>query len=327
MKTFSALTRAVTGALLVAVLSLSANSVSASDEVRIGVDFNVLGSQVWVAQDQGFFQTHGVEADIRPFAFGVDTIDATLTGQLDFGIGLDFATTTRLQTGQLKIIAAVIEPEAGFHRLAVSDAIQAPEDLAGKKIGIAKGTAQHLVTIGYLQNFGVDVDGVELVPMPSLLEMVASLRARRIDAAFVWGDGVEQAEQIPHARILSDDKPANVRLHGYLVTTKDFAAENPDAVKNTLAALADATDWIETNFDAAVDIVASHARSPRQTVAAQMQRQNFTLSLKETQAAGFDVIAEFAEVNDITDRLIRPRDYIDASFLRAVAPERVTLDQ
>ncbi|MCR9196978.1 MAG: ABC transporter substrate-binding protein, partial [Hyphomonas sp.] len=116
MKRFSALTRlarAATGVLLAATLPLSINAASANDQVRIGVDFNVLGSQVWVAQEQAFFETHGIDADIRPFAFGVDTIDATLTGQLDFGIGLDFATTTRLQTEQLKIITAVIEPEAG----------------------------------------------------------------------------------------------------------------------------------------------------------------------------------------------------------------------
>jgi NitT/TauT family transport system substrate-binding protein len=301
----------------------AATAAFAADDVRIGVDFNVLGAQVWVAKDKGLFEKRGINAEVKPFAFGVDTIDATLTGQLDFGLGLDFATTTRLQSGQLKIISAIIEPEAGFHKLAVSEAIKKPEDLAGKNIGIAKGTAQHLVTISYLQNFGVT--DATLSPLPSLLEIVASLRAGRIDAAFVWGDGVAQASQIPGASILGDDKPANVRLYGYVTTTNQFAESNPQAVTNTLAALAEATDWMEANWDEAVDIVAGHAKSPREAVAAQMKNQHYTISLKQAQLDGFNKIADFALANGIVKEPIKPRNFIDESFLEQADASRVSL--
>jgi NitT/TauT family transport system substrate-binding protein len=110
-------------AITIAGLFLATNAAHAAENVRIGVDFNVLGAQVWVAQEKGLFEKHGINAEIIPLRFGVDTIDATLTGQIDFGLGLDFATTTRLKSGQLKILAAVIEPEAGFHKLAVVESI------------------------------------------------------------------------------------------------------------------------------------------------------------------------------------------------------------
>lgn len=308
---------ALTGLLCAATASVAA------EDVRIGVDFNVLGGQVWVAKDKGFFEKNGINAEVKPFAFGVDTIDAALTGQLDFGVALDFATMTRLQSGQLKIVSAIIEPEAGFHKLAVNDTIKKPEDLAGKNIGIAKGTAQHLATIGYLQNFGVK--DATLTPLPSLLEIVASLRAGRIDAAFVWGDGVAQAQQIPGVTILSDDKPANARLFGYISTTNQFAKDHPEAVVNTLKALAEATDWIDANWDEAVNIVASHAKSPKEAVAAQMKLQHFTISLKPAQVQGFDKIAEFALTNGIIKAPLKPRDFIDESFLKQADAARVTL--
>ena len=73
--------------------------------------------------------------------------------------------------------------------------------------------------------------------MPSLTEIVASLRADRIDAAFVWGDAVARAVEIPGVRILSDDAPANVLLYGYLVTSEKFSTRRPQAVKNVLTAL------------------------------------------------------------------------------------------
>ena len=99
---------------------LLASAAKASDDVTIGVDFNVLGAQVWIAQDRGFFRKYGVNPNIQSFAFGIDTVDAVLTGRLDFGMALDFALITRLRSGQLRIISTIIEPDAGFHKLAVN---------------------------------------------------------------------------------------------------------------------------------------------------------------------------------------------------------------
>lgn len=325
MRKLSVLPRGLLAAVLGTMLVAASSAANAADDVTIGVDFNILGSQVWVAKDKGFFEKHGVNADVQPFAFGIDTIDAALTGQIDFGLALDFATTTRLQSGQLTIVSAIIEPEAGFHKLAVNDTIQKPEDLAAKRIGLANGTAQHLVTLNYLKNAGIDPANATIIPLPSLLEIIASLRAGRLDAAFVWGDGVAQASEIPGFKILGDDKPANVRLYGYISTTKAFAAENPKAVENTLRALAEATDWMESNFDEAVDIVASHAKSPRDRVKAQMEIQHFTISLKPEQLEGFERIADFAATNGVTKARVEPADFIDPSFLKAVDPGRVTL--
>lgn len=325
MRRVSVVLRSLLAAAIGSVLVAASGSANAADDVSIGVDFNVLGSQVWVAKDKGFFEKNGVNANVQPFAFGIDTIDAALTGQIDFGLALDFATTTRLQSGQLEIVSAIIEPEPGFHKLAVNDTIQKPEDLAGKRIGLANGTAQHLVTLNYLKNAGIDPANATIIPLPSLLEIIASLRAGRLDAAFVWGDGVAQASEIPGFKILGDDKPANVRLYGYISTTKSFAAENPKAVENTLRALAEATDWMEKNFEEAVDIVASHAKSPRDRVKAQMEIQHFTISLKPEQLAGFEKIADFAATNGITKARVEPADFIDPSFLKAVDPARVTL--
>ena len=311
-------------ALAVAGVLLTA-AARAADDVTIGVDFNVIGAQVWVAQDKGFFRKHGVNPSVQPFAFGIDTVDAVLAGRLDFGMAIDFALTARLRTGQLRMISAIIEPDPGFHKLAVNASIQKPEDLAGKKIGLAKGTSAHLVTLSYLRTFGINPVTATLIPMPSLTEIVASLRADRIDAAFVWGDAVARAMEIPGVRILTDDTPAKVLLYGYLVTSANFSARRPQAVKNVLAALIDATEWMKANFDEAVDIVASHAKSPRERVKAEMLIENYTISLKPKQLEGFDKVADFAASNGLTPSRVSPGDFVDSSYLRSVAPGLVTL--
>jgi ABC-type nitrate/sulfonate/bicarbonate transport system substrate-binding protein len=189
----------------------------AADTVIFGVDFYILAAPVWIAQDKGFFREFGINAEIQPFSLGIDSVDAVLTGRVNFGVAIDFATNTRLQSGQLKIVTALLEPEPGFHKLAVAAGIGKPQDLMGKRIGIANGTAQHLVTMEYLRHAGIGLSQITLLPLLSPLELVASLRANRIDAAFLWGDATNQAKTIPGVTILSDDKPALVRSYGYSI--------------------------------------------------------------------------------------------------------------
>lgn len=294
--------------------------------VRFGVDQFILGAQIWIAREKGYFERNGIAAEITPFALGVDTIDAVLTERLDFGVGLDFGTLPRLQTGQLKLVSAIIEPLPGFHKLAVRPPITRPQDLAGKRLGLARGSAQHLVTIKYVENAaGLPISAVTLVPLASLLEIIAALRAERIDAAFVWGDGTNQAMAIPNVTILGDDTPANMRQFGYLATRNRFADAQPRVVDAVLKALADTTDWMAANAAEAAQIVATRSRAPLENVQRQMPAQNFTIALKPEHVAGFRAIAAFAAENGITRTLVDPANSIDASFLRRVAPARVSL--
>lgn len=298
----------------------------APQKLRFGVDQFVIGSQVWVALEKGFFQRNGVDAQVTPFATGVDTLDAVLTERLDFGLGFDFATLPRLQTGQMKLLSAIAEPLPGFHKLAVRKSIAKPADLAGKRIGVARGTAQHLMTIKYLENAaGLPPSAVTLVPLPSLIEIIAALRSDRIDAAFVWGDGTNQAGQIADVVILGDDTPANLRAFGFLATRKRLMETQPAAVDAALKALIEATDWMDSNADEAAAIVAAKARAPLENVRRLIPSQHFTMSLKPAHLTGLQNIATFAAELGLTKVVVDAKQHIDTSFLRRVAPPRVTM--
>lgn len=295
-------------------------------KVRFGVDQFILGSQVWIAREKGFFERNKVDAEITPFATGVDTLDAVLTERLDIGLGLDFGTVPRLQTGQLKLISTIAEPLPGFHKLAVRKPITRPEDLAGKRIGYARGTSQNLVTLKYIQNAAkLPLSAVTLVPLGSLLELVAALRADRIDAAFVWGDGTNQATQIPEVTILGDDTPANMRQFAYLTTRKRFAETQGPAIDAALKSLIEATDWMAANPDETASIVAAKSRAPVDNVKRLIPPQNYTIALKQEHLVGLQAIAAFAAEQGITKTPVDPKAQFDVSFLRRVAPGRVTM--
>jgi ABC-type nitrate/sulfonate/bicarbonate transport system substrate-binding protein len=146
-----------------------------------------------------------------------------------------------------------------------------------------------------------------------------------IDAAFLWGDATNQATTIPGVTILSDDKPALVRSYGYMLTSNQFAAQNPKAVENSLRALAKAVQWMEANPAEAATLMAGHAKAPLEVIKAQMPLQHYTVSLTQPQLDAFNRIAEFSAANKVTRVKVEPRKFIDTSFLKKVDAKRVTL--
>jgi ABC-type nitrate/sulfonate/bicarbonate transport system substrate-binding protein len=293
--------------------------------VRFGVDQFILGAPVHVAVERGIFQRNGVNAVVQPFPFGIDTIDGALAGRTDFGFALDFPLLIRLATRQLRVVAAVIEPEPGFHKLAARAGIAGPADLRGKRIAIAQGTAQHFVTLRYLQINGIDPSEAQLTPLPSLFEIVAALRRGSIDAAWVWAQGTDEAQQIPGVRILTDDRAAQHQSYGYLAVGAAYLASRPEVVVAVLRSLAEATDWMQANLPQAAAIISKRNGAPEARVLTELRRQNAVVSLERKHVTALSGLLDFMLANNIVRERIGVPDFFVIRPLQQAAPNRVRL--
>lgn len=293
--------------------------------VSFGVDSFILGAPVHVAAERGIFQKYGIRPVVQPFAFGIDTVDGVLAGRTDVGFALDFPLLLRLQTGQLRVVAAVIEPEPGFHKLAVRRGIAGAADLRGKRLGIAQGTLQHFVTIRYLQVGGVSPADVQLVPLPSLFEIVAALRRGSIDAAWVWGQGTDEARQIEGVRILTDDSAAQHRSYGYMVVSAGYLRSRPEVVVATLKALVEATDWMNQNLPAAAAIISRRNKAPEDRVLTELRRQHSTVSLQRRHIDALSGLLGFMLENQILKTAIAVPEFFVIRPLQQAAPDRVKI--
>ncbi|MDR7428192.1 MAG: ABC transporter substrate-binding protein [Armatimonadota bacterium] len=325
-----AITRGSLMLLLAALLFIPLNSPTPAAAqvaltVRFGVDSFILGSPVYIADELRIFQKVGIRPVIQPFSFGIDTIDGVLAGRTDVGFALDFPLLLRLQTGQLRVIAAVIEPEPGFHKLAVRRGIGGAADMRGKRLGIAQGTLQHFVTIRYLQVGGVNPAEVQLVPLPSLFEIVAALRRGSIDAAWVWGPGTDEAQQIEGVRILTDDSAAQHRSYGYMVVGAQYLAGKREAVVATLKALVEATDWLNKNLPAAARIISKRNNAPEDRVLTELRKQNSTVSLQRKHINALSELLGFMLENNMLRTRISVPDFFVTRPLQEAAPDRVQI--
>jgi len=318
-------TVALASALAVALAAGAPVRAQAPVPVRFGVDSFILGAPVHIGVERGIFLKYGIRPVVQPFSFGIDTVDGVLAGRTDVGFALDFPLLIRLQTGQLRVVAAIIEPEPGFHKLAVRRGITGAADLRGKKLGIAQGTAQHLVTIRYLQVNNVDPAEVQLVPLPSLFEIVAALRRGSIDAAWVWGQGTDQAREIEGVRILTDDSAAQHRSYGYMVVGAKYLEANQATVVAVLRALIEATDWMNQNPEAAAQIIARRNGAPADRVLAENSRQHATVAMQRKHIDALVGLLDFMVSNNILKTRLSVPDFFVVRPLQQAAPDRVRI--
>lgn len=313
--------------LFIGLTLLAASTVADAQDahtVRFGVDAYTTGSQIFVAEDMGYFDEEGIDAQITTFATGVEAIDALLVGRADMAVGLDFPIVSRIQGGKLTVLAGIFHTTPGFHKLVVSNDIKEPSDLVGKTIGIATGTAEHLITIKYLEENGISPDDVEIVGFTSLMEIVASLRSGRIDASFVWADGTERSIQGGNHYVLIDDSAAKLRGSAYIAAATPFVEENPEAAVAVLRALDRASRFISENPDDAAVIISKNTRAPVDTVRDLLNYNEFGLALTDYEREGFAVVAEF--VSQTRDTPVTFETGVNPSFLEQAAPDKVQLN-
>lgn len=311
-------------AVLITGLVVSQAAAQTLVPVRLGADAYTTGAQIWVAKDKGYFKEEGIDAQVSIYATGVESLDAVLTGRTDVGVGLDFPTALRMQSRQMTILASIFQSNPGWHKLVVGDNVKGPQDLAGKTYGIASGTAQHLVTIKYLENHGVYPDKVTLTPFSSLIEIVASLKAGRIDGAFVWADGTKQATDSGY-KILADDSEAKLNQRAYINANTVFAKAHPDAVVSVLKAIEKATVFINDHKEEAAVIVASNTKAPKDATYNLLKLNEFQLELTDEDRASFKTIADFA--SGILKSKVSFETAVDPSYLADADPTKVKLSK
>lgn len=66
-----------------------------------------------MAKAKGYFAKYGIEPRITNYSFGIDTLNALVTNQEQFGMAMDYAAISRLGKGGFKLVAvsAVRSPE------------------------------------------------------------------------------------------------------------------------------------------------------------------------------------------------------------------------
>jgi NitT/TauT family transport system substrate-binding protein len=240
--------------IFLAACSQNVKPTETSDEpvtLRIAVLPILDALPMYVAQQEGLFEKHGVEVEFIPVASAAERDQVITSGQADGMINEAVSTLfynqdeTQIQIVRFARTATPSSPQ--FFILASGQSgITNVADLKGVAVGISEGTVIEYLTDRLLEAEGFTQEEIQTVAVPKIPERMTLLGSGELDAAMLPDPLASLAAQGGAVVVLDDSKHPEF---GY--STISFRLPvieaNPQAAKNFLSAIEEATDKINSD--------------------------------------------------------------------------------
>lgn len=173
----------------------AADKAPATKKLTVGILKLTSSAPLFIALEKGFFKEQGLDVDVQWFEAAQPIAVATASNKIDVGAtGITASLFNMVAGGQpLSIVADKGREEKGYSSSAVmvrtalwDKGVRKIEDLKGKRIGITQtGSTYHYMIGRLLEEKGLKLSDVELVPLTKLGAIMASLQSGQIDAAIL----------------------------------------------------------------------------------------------------------------------------------------------
>lgn len=245
-----------------AVLALgTAVPASALDEVRTSSITAYTGFYIYVADQLGLFEKHGIQTEPKWFPSGAPIMQSAAGGQWDMTfLGAPPKTLGGPTLGLVTV--GMIAEEGGMHELIgrpefVAEARENPDAVRGARVFVTTLSTGHYMTEACLQSLGLSTDDVRIIPS----EQQATL------SAFVAGEGDLAQAWSPQTtalkargnEVLCDAATLGLSMPGVSVAHPEFIARtDPDVIVRWLRAKQEAVEWVREDRDRTFEVYKSY---------------------------------------------------------------------
>jgi sulfonate transport system substrate-binding protein len=257
----------------------------------------------------------GCKVTWTEFPSGPPLLEALNVGAIDFGTTGE-TPPIFAQAAGAPILYVGHEPPAprGEAILVPKDSpIKTVADLKGRKVALNKGSNVHYLLVRALEKAGVayaDIQPVFLAPADARAAFVRG----NVDAWVIWDPYRAAAEAATGARTLTDGADI-VANHQFYLAAQKFAAESPQIIDATLAAVDDIDRWASDDTKTAAEQLSPQIGIPASILEVALSRQSF--GVKPLDSA---VVAEQQRIADTFFKLgLLPRAIDVASVVRRSA--------
>jgi NitT/TauT family transport system substrate-binding protein len=200
---------------------------------------------MYIADQEGIFARHNLKVEFIPAASAAERDQIIIAEQAD-GMINELVSATLYNKDQVQIqvvrFARRATTEYAQYHILVSanSGITDVTGLKGVEIGISQGTVIEYITDRLLQAEGLASEDIKVIAVPKMPDRMSLLASGELKAATLPDPLSFLAEQ-QGARILLDDRKHPEYGYSVLSFRKEFIDQNPEAVRNFLAAVEEAT--------------------------------------------------------------------------------------
>lgn len=244
------------------------------DKVTIGTIPIVDTAPVYLAEERGYFEKHGIDAELVPLQGGGSSVDGVVKGHYDFGFADITSLLTAAETGQpvkavVSGVASTGTPKQDYSAVmaAKDSSLRSAKDLEGRTVAV-----NQLQNIGdttvraSVRKAGGDPNRVRFVEMP-FADMAAALDDGRVDATWVvepyLSDAVSRGSR-PVAWNFAD-AAANLTVAAYF-TSGEMLEKDPELVKRFRAAMKEALGFANAHPEEVRTVLDEHTKIPSTTI-------------------------------------------------------------
>jgi ABC-type nitrate/sulfonate/bicarbonate transport system substrate-binding protein len=302
------------------------------DFTIVGIRDAQLGAQQILADKMGYYKEEGLNVTNQLIESGPDIIPMVAGGSAPISIGTNFFDIIMASNNvSVKVVAPLAEI-AGTQAVVGSKnlVLKSAKDLEGKTIGMPSGAETKYAIDQMGKELGVDVSKIKFINLaPS--DALTALQKGDIDAMASHEPFVTKAINSGGKLLFSGtksflpEKTGDVnwmQLHTTLQVTDDFLKKNPNTIKAVLRALKKANDYLNSNRDAAIKILAPEFHLDEAELKQIMERNIYSLTVDDsylTGSNGTGILNYFLSVGNIKS-IPKVSSYNDFSLLKAVDP-------
>lgn len=215
-----------------------------------------------VGRDQGFFEENGVNvAEIIPAEGGGTTLQNVVSGRLPFGEVATGAIVSGAQEGApVQVIGGGIQSVADVSWVASLDSdLESLDDAAGSRWGFTNpGSVTQAMSFLTPEALGFDPTAVDRTSTGGTGAGIALLEAGDVDLTYasprVAMDNEETLKVVGNS---AEHVPAYQQT--MIISSRDYASENPEVARGLLAGYHASVQWIEENPAEAAELWAEIA--------------------------------------------------------------------
>ncbi len=289
-------------------------------------------SQVAVAEKLGYFEEEGVNVEIEYVTNLSDMASIIAGGGCDAAFNSFYTVMTWLDAGlDVKIIAA--NNDMGGTQAAAIRAdipIADASDLQEVTWGIVPGAEVNVAIMRMCQEYGLDYKALKTVEVQPA-DQLSAFESGDIDIIACWEPWLAKAENMGGRFLLSGAK-ADItgssevdvewlKLFETTVVPSSAAENKKEALGAMLRAVSRAEEYINSNRDEAVEIVAEVCDSDVDEIAGIMEKNDYRWGVDDTYVDTQSALKDFMYENGIIQNEIDFDAVHDFSILKEACPD------
>lgn len=236
--------------------------------IRLGLNPWIGNGLYYVAQQKGFFEKEGIKVELLPCDDSAICKQLLNTNKIDV-LPLTPETAVVLADAGVNIkVVGMSDSSQGADGIIASKDIQTLSDLKGKNVAFEVGSPSHFLISYLLDKQGLTTKDLNVIDQIAP-DAGASFVAGKVDAAVTWEPWLSKASERPGGHILVSSKELQL-FPDMLIFRTDFVQNKSEDTKALLRALFATQEWITSNQDEAVSLVAQYLNITDQEVKEQL---------------------------------------------------------